>query len=127
MTTYISRRLDWAHKQETSIAFNLRDERGRAIGATVTCLPCTWVDSEYGYTERDGVTKAHVFACQVQANRNGVCYGASQTMRHFTNTAERDAYAAAQVESMRKRYTRKYAANTSPGTRALANKLPKIF
>lgn len=92
------------------VDFDVRDQRGRAIGAAVTTFMVTFTALPDGATSGWCHAPGTFFGLCVQATRNGRGYGASQPWRFFATAAERARALAASLTASRRRASAKAVA-----------------
>jgi hypothetical protein len=101
--------------------FDLRDEKGRAVGYTVSFSSVEWslyedsspyvtTDREAVQAEADELNKSHAFCGFTSATRDGQAFGAWTSGVYAPTLEGAKAKAARRMAGARKRYEKKYGA-----------------
>lgn len=92
------------HNQREVIDFEIRDAKGRSIGAQVATWNATMEARDHG---RSTLPPGPAFGLNTMATRRGIPYGASQPSQWFATEEERAAALAAYLDGARKRAAKK--------------------
>lgn len=103
-----TRRTQYTVEPLKIVDFELRDKKGRRVGAQVVLTVETLApapEGEYGYTQPPGT----YFCFRPSATRNGKPFGAIQTKRFFATFEERDAEVKRYFDAAVKRAYKQFA------------------